>query len=180
MRQPPHSDDRHSDAPYCTTTFKRRISMTTRKGRHIYKHTFPLVQHTKDDRHEDERARLPLRLPQPLTFPNVAVGGFAHATPNQLRKATQREWKNIYYILTNKYGCKPCNKLTLSYFRLWVSHKVATVPTSTPSVRKSKMNSLCARMTTAVVPACTTTQATIKICQHQVTLLHPQKLNLDL
>ena len=76
---------------YCTPTFKRRISMTTRKGRHIYKHTFPLVQHTKDDRHEDERVRLPLRLPQPLTFPNVAVGGFAHTTPNQLRKATQRE-----------------------------------------------------------------------------------------
>ena len=27
------------------------------------------------------------------------------------------------------------NKLTLSYFRFWVSHKVATVPTSIPSAR---------------------------------------------
>jgi hypothetical protein len=65
--------------PQCTllhANIQQRISIrTTRKRRHKYTHTFPLVRHTKDDRHEDRRARLPICLPQPLTFPNEAVGG---------------------------------------------------------------------------------------------------------
>jgi len=44
------------------------------------------------------------------------------------------------------------NKLTLTSFRFWVSHKEEG--DNFHPIRKSKDVSSCARMTTAVVPAC--------------------------
>ena len=107
--------------------------MTTRKGRHIYIHTFPLVRHTKDENMEG--ARLPICLPQPVTFPNVAVGGFAPMRQINCAKRTQTQWKQNNILTEDEMGAGIYNKLTLSYFQFWVSHKVATVPASIPSAR---------------------------------------------
>ena len=50
-------------------------------------------------------------------------------------KRTQTQWKQNHILTEDEIGAGIYNKLTLSYFRFWVSHKVATVPTSIPSAR---------------------------------------------
>ena len=86
-------------------------------------------------------------------------------------KRTQTQWKQNNILTEDEMGAGIYNKLTLSYFRFWVSHKVATVPPQQQS------GFLVRARTTAVEPACCLTTPTTKKLnrQQQETWLHPQK-----